>query len=83
MTAFELIQQELTQILIEKGAIAPVVSHDTVLLDGPLDIDSLDLATLVVMLEEKTGKTPFAQGFVLFHTAGELAVLFGAERPGE
>ncbi len=76
MTAFELIQQELTQILVEKGVVAPVIGHDTVLLDGPLDIDSLDLATLVVQLEEKTGKTPFAQGFVLFHTAGELAALF-------
>jgi acyl carrier protein len=78
MTAFELIQQELTQILIEKGAVAPVITHDTLLLNGPLDIDSLDLATLVVLLEEKTGKTPFAGGFVLFHTAGELADLFGA-----
>jgi acyl carrier protein len=77
MTAFELIQQELTQVLIEKGAVAPVIGHDTPLLDGPLDIDSLDLATLVVTLEETTGKTPFAQGFVLFHTAGELAALFG------
>lgn len=77
MTAFELIQQELTQVLIEKGAVAPVIGHDTLLLDGPLDIDSLDLATLVVVLEERTGKTPFAQGFVLFHTAGELAKLFG------
>ncbi|MEI9903090.1 MAG: hypothetical protein WDN06_03200 [Asticcacaulis sp.] len=32
---------------------------------------------LVVLLEEKTGLTPFAKGFVLFHTAGELAALFG------
>ena len=77
MTAFELIQQELTQVLIEKGAVAPVIAHDTLLLNGALEIDSLDLATLVVTLEEKTGKTPFAQGFVLFHTAGELAELFG------
>ncbi len=77
MTAFEMIQQELTQVLIEKGAVAPVIAHDTLLLNGPLDIDSLDLATLVVTLEEQTGKTPFAQGFVLFHTAGELAELFG------
>ena len=77
MTAFELIQQELTQVLVEKGAVAPVIAHDTPLLNGPLDIDSLDLATLVVTLEEKTGLTPFANGFVLFHTAGELAKLFG------
>ena len=77
MTAFELIRQELIQILTDKGAEAGDITPDLVLLNGPLDIDSLDLATLVVTLEEKTGKTPFAQGFVLFHTAGELAQLFG------
>lgn len=77
MTAFEMIQQELTQVLVEKGAVAPIIEADTPLLNGPLDIDSLDLATLVVTLEEKTGLTPFAGGFVLFHTAGELAKLFG------
>jgi acyl carrier protein len=77
MTAFELIRQELTQILTDKGAATGDITPELVLLDGPLDIDSLDLATLVVVLEEKTGKTPFAQGFVLFHTAGELAKLFG------
>ena len=82
MTAFDLIRQELIQILSDKGA--PLkdkdggeITPDLVLLDGPLDIDSLDLATLVVLLEEKTGKAPFSQGFVLFHTAGELAALFG------
>ncbi|MGZ3306274.1 MAG: phosphopantetheine-binding protein [Asticcacaulis sp.] len=81
MSAFDLIRSELTQILRDKGApenvSAGVITPDLKLLDGPLDIDSLDLATLVVMLEEKTGKTPFADGFVLFHTAGELAKLFG------
>ena len=77
MTALDLIREELTQILTYKGAAAGDIRADTPLLNGPLDIDSLDLATLVVMLEEKTGLTPFAEGFVLFHTAGELAVLFG------
>jgi len=77
MTAFELIRQELIQILTDKGAETGDITPDLVLLNGPLDIDSLDLATLVVTLEEKTGKTPFANGFVLFHTAGELAALFG------
>lgn len=78
MSALDLIRTELTQILTDKGAATGAISADTPLLDGPLDIDSLDLATLVVALEEKTGKTPFAGGFVLFHTAGELAALFDA-----
>ncbi|MCR6658885.1 MAG: phosphopantetheine-binding protein [Asticcacaulis sp.] len=77
MTALDLIREELTQILADKGAAPSEVTADTPLLNGPLDIDSLDLATLVVILEEKTGLTPFAEGFVLFHTAGELAALFG------
>ena len=76
-TALDLIREELTQILTDKGAATGEITADTLLLNGPLDIDSLDLATLVVILEEKTGLTPFADGFVLFHTAGELSALFG------
>ncbi len=77
MSALDLIRSELTAILADKGAEMGSIVPDTLLLGGPLDIDSLDLATLVVSLEEQTGLTPFANGFVLFHTAGELAALFG------
>lgn len=77
MSAFSLIHDELMQILRDKGAATGEINADTLLLNGPYDIDSLDLATLVVSLEEKTGMTPFANGFVLFHTVGELAKLFG------
>ena len=77
MSSLDLLRDELTAILRDKGATTGAIESDTVLLDGPLDIDSLDLATLVVVMEEKTGLTPFANGFVLFHTAGELAKLFG------
>ncbi len=77
MSAFDLLRDELTTILRDKGAPLGVIEADTALLNGPLDIDSLDLATLVVVMEERTGLTPFTNGFVLFHTAGELAKLFG------
>jgi acyl carrier protein len=77
VNTLNLIREELTQILTDKGSAVSDIKPDTLLLNGPLDIDSLDLATLVVVLEEKTGLTPFANGFVLFHTAGELAGLFG------
>jgi acyl carrier protein len=77
MTALAFIQTELTQMLRDKGAETGEIAAGTPLLNGPFDIDSLDLATLVVILEERTGLTPFANGFVLFHTAGELAALFG------
>lgn len=39
-------------------------------------LDSLDLAQVVIMLEEKTGKTPFDQGFINFRTIRELAKLY-------
>jgi len=77
VNSLNFIREELTQILTDKGAATGDITADTPLLNGPFDIDSLDLATLVVILEEKTGLTPFANGFVLFHTAGELATLFG------
>ncbi|CAL4869064.1 MULTISPECIES: acyl carrier protein [Asticcacaulis] len=77
MTALDMIREDLRTLLHDKGAQTGEINADTPLLNGPYDIDSLDLATLVVTLEEKTGLTPFANGFVLFHTAGELAALFG------
>ncbi len=77
MTVLDMIREELANLQRDKGIESGVIEADTILLNGPLDIDSLDLATLVVILEEKTGLTPFARGFVLFHTAGELARLFG------
>jgi acyl carrier protein len=76
MSALEMISQELTLILDDRGAYLGSIDADTLLLDGPLEIDSLDLATLVVALEERTGLKPFAKGFVVFHTAGDLAGLF-------
>ena len=39
-------------------------------------LDSLGLASVVVKLEEKTGKDPFADVFVNFSTVGELAQLY-------
>ncbi len=39
-------------------------------------LDSLDLAEVIVLLEEKTGKDPFLNGFINFKTIGELAKLY-------
>ena len=38
-------------ILLERGEALPEIAGDTRLLGGPISIDSLDLATLVVRLE--------------------------------
>ena len=55
------------------------INRDTDLLDGSMDIDSLDLAGLIVQLEVETGSSPFEDGFIDFRTAGDLADLFAEE----
>ena len=41
-----------------------------------MGIDSLDLAILVITLEDATELKPFENGFVMFETIGELISLF-------
>jgi acyl carrier protein len=52
------------------------IGHETSLVDGSTGIDSLDLAALVVDLQERTGKDPFAAGFRNFENAGALVALY-------
>lgn len=66
----------VTRTLDDKGLDAPAITADTELLGGEVPIDSLDLATLVAELEGVVGHDPFAQGFIDFKTAGELARLY-------
>ncbi|MEL7371395.1 MAG: phosphopantetheine-binding protein [Myxococcota bacterium] len=70
------IEKLLADIADSKGEDAPKVTPDVELLNGELPIDSLDLASLVRDLEEITGHDPFADGFIEFRTAGELARLY-------
>ena len=71
-----LIAEILNRRLSERGIAMPALCSDMVLSGGELAIDSLDLATLVVELEERTGKDPFQNGFRAFTTVGELATLY-------
>jgi acyl carrier protein len=75
---FHLITQEITTLLEQKdnqaNNISKNISKDTVLLDCGLD--SLDLATLIVILEEKTKRDPFSEGFKNFTTLDELVNLY-------
>jgi acyl carrier protein len=41
-----------------------------------LPMDSLDLATLIVILEINTGLDPFREGFKTFHNVGQLIELY-------
>ena len=72
----DLIRQFIDRTAVSKGLTAPKIKSETMLLGGGVPIDSLDLAALVVELEQATGFDPFKAGFVNFRTAGELARLY-------
>ncbi len=71
-----LIQRAVDAALEAKGHPKVVLEPGTDLLDGSVGIDSLDLAGVVVELQNNLGTDPFADGFVEFREAGELARLF-------
>ena len=70
------IQRILGDLAQAKNVSIGVIKESTALLGGELPIDSLDLATLVVELEDVAGYDPFCEGFVDFRTAGELSRLY-------
>jgi acyl carrier protein len=72
----EAVQEIILRILRDKGNDPLEIDADTVIIGGDIPIDSLDLATIVVELETRTGKDPFAAGFLNFTTVGELAELY-------
>lgn len=67
---------ELQKLRLSKGLPELQFQLDEILLSDNIGIDSLDLAILVISLEEATGLQPFQNGFVMFETVGELITLF-------
>ena len=72
----DIIVRETRALLQAKGETASEIGAQTRFLDGDLALDSLDLAVLIVELEEITGHDPFRDGFHEFATVGELAALY-------
>lgn len=71
----DLVLNTITEILQENCKPLVTLKPETrILSETPLD--SLDLAIVVVKLEEKTGKDPFKNGFIPFATIEELAHLY-------
>jgi acyl carrier protein len=68
--------QRLQRMAKDKGIAEPSFAESSSLLDGT--IDSLDLAALVVELQEATRKDPFRSGLVEFNSVGQLADLYAA-----
>jgi acyl carrier protein len=73
---FSLIEASLHEILKAKGAGPVRIAPETRLLGGEVPIDSLDLAQLVLELQQRTGKDPFANGFINFESVDDLSRLF-------
>lgn len=74
--ALDEIVRIVNRTLDDKGLDPVTITADTEMLGGDIQIDSLDLATLVAEMESVAGHDPFAQGFIEFKTAGELARLY-------
>ena len=72
----QLICSKIRTTLTDKGESIGQLDASTALLGGDLPLDSLDLAGIVVELEQATGRDPFGGGFVEFQTVRELAELF-------
>jgi len=70
----------LSQILTERGQIAPNEIQATDSLTTSLGLDSLDLAVVVVRLEQQLGQDPFRDGRPMVATVGELVALY---QPGD
>ncbi len=76
INVYEFVCSELNRIRRGKGLEDISLNSDALILSENVGIDSLDLAILVISLEEATGKLPFKNGFVMFETIGELISLF-------
>lgn len=72
---YDVVVQTIRSYMAENGLPEKPISPDTEIMQG-LGLDSLALAVVVVELEDKTGKDPFADGFINFRTVQELANLY-------
>jgi len=68
--------QRLLQIERDKGVQSSVFGENTSLMNG--SVDSLDLAALVVELQQATNRDPFRNGLVAFDSVGDLAGLYAS-----
>jgi acyl carrier protein len=73
--ALALVAETINEVLREEGRAPADLQPSTNILNDT-ELDSMGLAMVVVQLEDKTGKDPFAAGFISFSTVGELAALY-------
>lgn len=78
MSHRETILEIIRQVCVDKGGAAPNLVDDQPLGSGGLDLDSLDMATIVADLDMKLHVDPFANGTPTLRTVGDLVRLFDA-----
>lgn len=72
-----IIVDSLREFLAEKNLAVPdTLGPESSFLQGDLPMDSLDLAILLLILEEKIGRDPFRDGFKVFNTVADLAAIY-------
>ena len=76
MNPREIILSTLRQVLDNKGDAKKTISGRSVMGPGGLGLDSLDMATLVSMLDAKLKKDPFANGAASFKTVEDFIRLY-------
>jgi acyl carrier protein len=76
LDVYALITKSVSDRIKEKGLQVPELRAETRMLGGELPLDSLDVAVIVIDMQQQVGVDPFASGFVEFYTIGELASLY-------
>lgn len=70
-----LVMETIREVMVENQRPLMDLKPETRIL-AETSLDSLDLAIVVLKMEEKTKKDPFKQGFIFFTTVQELAKLY-------
>jgi acyl carrier protein len=76
MSVQSLIAGHVQRLIADRGLPAVEITYETPMLEDGLGLDSLDMATLVAVLEKEIGKDPFAQTVPAFRTFGEFVRLY-------
>jgi acyl carrier protein len=76
LDVYAMITKSVSERIKEKGLPVPELKAETRMLGGELPLDSLDVATILIEMQDQLGEDPFASGFVEFRTIGELASLY-------
>lgn len=78
----QIIESAINEVRSQSGR-SPVVMRDSDSLTGELSLDSLDLAAVVVRLEQKLGVDPFREIASPTTTFGELVTVYDTALGGD